>query len=109
VTVFCANEFGSRRRSHSHPFFGCPSLRAEYLEFPHWQDLYHAAVSENDPSTRLRRAQAAESAILKRLESVPDPSGNLDERRAILDAMGYPVILKLEGEKKLCIAYRKMA
>jgi hypothetical protein len=43
--------------------------------------------------------QAAENAILKRLEALPETSENLIERQAIFDAMGTLRFLRLEAEK----------
>jgi hypothetical protein len=46
----------------------CASSGSEPLTFPDWQGLYHAAVLEMDRHMLLKRVQAAEAAILKRLE-----------------------------------------
>jgi hypothetical protein len=63
--------------------------------------LYHAAVLEIDRKKLLKCIQAAESAILKRLKALPEIAENLDERRAIFDAIGTLRFLRLESEKKL--------
>jgi hypothetical protein len=81
--------------THSSP----ASSVAEHLKFPQWQGLYHAAVLETDRHKLLKRVQAAESALLKRLEALPEISENVDERRAIFDAMGTLRFLRLDAEK----------
>jgi hypothetical protein len=65
------------------------SFNAEqHLKFSEWQQAYNAAVLETDRRKLLERIQAAESAILKRLEAMSENSDKLAERRAIFDAMG---------------------
>jgi hypothetical protein len=81
----------------------------EHLRFPHWQGLYYAAVVEIDRFKLLKRVQAAESAILKRLEALPEISENLDERRAIFDAMGTLRFLRLDAKQPPTTSRRKMA
>jgi hypothetical protein len=85
------------------------SSGAEHLRFPHWQGLYHAAVFETDRRKLLKRVQAAESAVLKRLETLPDVSEHLEERRAIFDAMGTLRFLRLDAEKDPPTSSRKLA
>jgi hypothetical protein len=75
------------------------SSGAQPLRFPQWQGLYHAAVLEIDPHKLLERVQAAESALLKRLEALPEISENVDERLAIFDAMATLRFLRLHAEK----------
>jgi hypothetical protein len=43
--------------------------------------------------------QAAENAILKRLEALPETSENFIKRQAIFDAVGTLRFLRLEAEK----------
>jgi hypothetical protein len=85
------------------------SSGAEHLRFPQWQGLYYAAVVEIDRFKLLKRVQAAESAILKRLEALPEISENLDERRAIFDAMGTLRFLRLDATQPPTTSRRKMA
>jgi hypothetical protein len=85
------------------------SSGAEHLRFPQWQGLYHAAVCETERRKLLKRVQAAETAILKRLEALPDVSEHLDERRAIFDAMGTLRFLRLDAQQEPHPSWRKMA
>jgi hypothetical protein len=85
------------------------SSGSQDFKFPQWQGLYYAAVVETDRFTLLKRVQAAESAILKRLQALPEISENLDERRAIFDAMGTLRFLRLDAETKPSNSSRKLA
>jgi hypothetical protein len=82
---------------------------AEHLRFPQWQGLYHAAVFETDRRKLLKRVQAAETAVLKRLETLPNLSEHLDERRAIFDAMGTLKFLRLDAKEEPPTSSRKLA
>ena len=79
----------------------------EHLRFPEWQAAYHAAVLETDRHKLLERIQAAESAISKRLQAMPEKSDNV-ERGAIFDAMGTLRFLRLDAEKKAPRSCRRM-
>jgi hypothetical protein len=76
-----------------------PSSDPGSLRFPEWQGFYHAAVLETNRHKLLRRVQAAENAILKRLEALPETSENFIKRQAIFDAVGTLRFLRLEAEK----------
>jgi hypothetical protein len=81
--------------------YGSAASPLEHLRFPEWQHAYHAAVLETDSDKLLERVQAAESAISKRLQAMPENSDTLIERHAIFDAMGTLRFLRLDVQKKL--------
>jgi hypothetical protein len=65
----------------------CAPSGSEPLTFPDCQGLYHA-VLEMDRHMLLKRVQAAEAAILKRLQVLRATSENLIERQAMFDPRG---------------------
>jgi len=81
----------------------------EQLKYPHWQGLYHAAVLETNRHKIVKCIQAAESAMLKRLQALPEISDNITERRAIFDGLGTLRFLKLDAERKPPTSVRKLA
>src|SRR5207248_5774294 len=64
VVVRFAQEVTMRTRS------SFASSSAEQFKYPDWQGLYHAAVLETNRQKLLKSIQAAESAMLKRLQAL---------------------------------------
>ena len=62
-----------------------------------WRELYAAAVLEVDPGLLGMRIEAAEAAILRRLETIKEEPGSLDERQEMSDASAALRVLKSEG------------
>jgi hypothetical protein len=78
---------------------GSAASPQEHLRFPEWQQAYHAAVLETKSRKLLERVQAAEDAISKRLQAIPENSDHV-EREAIFDAMATLRFLRLDIQKK---------
>jgi hypothetical protein len=87
--------------------FSCASSAAEPLKFPNWQDLYHSAVLEIDRPKLLKCVQAAEAAILKRLEFLP-ATLRISSHQAMIDALGTLRFLGL-GTGKRSTLCRKLS
>jgi hypothetical protein len=75
---------------------GSPSATSHQILYPEWQANYQAALIELDPETLLKRVEAAETAIFKRLQDLALSSNNLAERQAIEDALASLRVLKTE-------------
>jgi hypothetical protein len=71
-----------------------------HMEYPEWQEPYLKAMLEPlDSQAQVRQVQAAESAIVSRLEELRASSDGVVERRAIHDALETLVFLKTEKRK----------
>lgn len=65
---------------------------------PNWYDVYKVALLETDWSKMEERIQAAEAAIQERKREFDlNHGGNLDENRAIMDAVRSLGVLKTEA------------
>ena len=71
---------------HSYP---SPSPR-----FPAWQREYEAALHETDTARLFKCVEAAEAAVLLRLEAIRKNSDHHAERDAIADALAQLELLK---------------
>ncbi|NDQ58819.1 MAG: hypothetical protein GZ088_17290 [Acidipila sp.] len=69
-------------------FRGCPVPDYE------WRELYRMAVIEVDPALLKKSIEAAEAAILRRLEILARQPDSSRERRAIAEALSNLGVLK---------------
>jgi hypothetical protein len=67
------------------------------ISYPEWQPQYEAALLEPDAAELPRRVQAAQAAILQRLQDVSDSPGDASEKEAMHNALGALRVLSRES------------
>jgi hypothetical protein len=67
------------------------------ISYPEWQPQYEAALLEPNAAELPRRVQAAEAAILQRLQVVSDSADDASEREAMQNALGALQVLSRES------------
>ena len=67
------------------------------ITYPEWQPQYEAAVLEADGANLPQRIQAAEAAILRRLQAVSNFPDHICEKEAIDNALGVLRVLRREA------------
>ncbi len=66
-------------------------------QYPTWQSVYEASLSESDPKKLLERVHSAEAAIFNRLQQLaqsPESADQKTEQQAIADALTTLRLLK---------------